>query len=89
LVVCVPAIFVTRVVAKGTAAAIDPGDGDGTSVIGGFAVILAVPSALASLMDVLVLDHDPPAPPPKHRRACQSVGSDGTPVAAPGAGGAP
>jgi predicted PurR-regulated permease PerM len=32
-------------------------------LFGGFAVILAVPftSAVATLIDVLVLDHDPPA----------------------------
>src|SRR5262249_58751288 len=39
-------------------------------LFGGFAVILAVPftSAVATLIDVLVLDHDPPAPPGRRRR---------------------
>jgi predicted PurR-regulated permease PerM len=39
-------------------------------LFGGFAVILAVPftSAVATLIDVLVLDHDPPAAPPPRRR---------------------
>jgi predicted PurR-regulated permease PerM len=39
-------------------------------LFGGFAVVLAVPltSAVATLIDVLVLDHDPPAPSPKRRR---------------------
>lgn len=39
-------------------------------LFGAFAVILAVPvtSAVATLIDVFVLDHDPPPPPPKGRR---------------------
>jgi predicted PurR-regulated permease PerM len=39
-------------------------------LFGGFAVILAVPftSAVATIIDVLVLDHDPPAPPARRRR---------------------
>jgi predicted PurR-regulated permease PerM len=39
-------------------------------VFGGFAVVLAVPftSAVATLIDVLVLDHDPPAEPARHQR---------------------
>ena len=39
-------------------------------LFGGFAVILAVPftSAVATVIDVLVLDHDPPAAPAKRRR---------------------
>jgi hypothetical protein len=34
-------------------------------VFGGFAVVLAIPvtSAVATLIDVLVLDHEPPAQP--------------------------
>jgi len=40
-------------------------------LFGGFAVILAVPfmSAVAVLIDVFVLDHDPPAPQPRRRSA--------------------
>jgi len=39
-------------------------------LFGGFAVILAVPftSAVATLIDVFVLDHDPPPPPPSRKR---------------------
>ena len=40
-------------------------------LFGGFAVVLAIPvtSAVATLIDVLVLDHEPPAePPPRQRR---------------------
>ena len=39
-------------------------------LFGGFAVILAVPftSAVATVIDVLVLGHDPPAPPARRRR---------------------
>jgi predicted PurR-regulated permease PerM len=39
-------------------------------LFGAFAVVLAVPvtSAVATLIDVFVLDHDPPPPPPKGRR---------------------
>ena len=39
-------------------------------LFGAFAVVLAVPvtSAVATLIDVFVLDHDPPPPPPQGRR---------------------
>jgi predicted PurR-regulated permease PerM len=39
-------------------------------LFGGFAVILAVPftSAVATIIDVLVLDHDPPASPARRGR---------------------
>jgi len=39
-------------------------------LFGGLAVILAVPftSAVATLIDVFVLDHDPPAAQPRRRR---------------------
>jgi predicted PurR-regulated permease PerM len=39
-------------------------------VFGGFAVILAIPvtSAVATLIDVFVLDHEPPAETPRRRR---------------------
>jgi predicted PurR-regulated permease PerM len=48
-------------------------------IFGGFAVILAIPAASASatLIDVLVLGHDPPARPPARRRRFPGVGSAG------------
>jgi predicted PurR-regulated permease PerM len=47
-------------------------------LFGGFAVILAVPvmSAVATLIDVFVLDHEPPAkPPPRQRRVLARRGT--------------
>jgi predicted PurR-regulated permease PerM len=46
-------------------------------LFGGFAVILAVPftSAVATLIDVLVLDHDPPAPAARRRKLSWSGSS--------------
>jgi predicted PurR-regulated permease PerM len=47
-------------------------------LFGGFAVILAVPamSAVATLIDVFALDHEPPAkPPPRRRRALARRGA--------------
>jgi predicted PurR-regulated permease PerM len=48
-------------------------------LFGGLAVILAVPftSAVATLIDVLVLDHDPPKAAPKRRRLALSGLSPG------------
>jgi predicted PurR-regulated permease PerM len=39
-------------------------------LFGGFAVILAIPvtSAVATMIDVFVLDHEPPTEAPRHQR---------------------
>jgi predicted PurR-regulated permease PerM len=48
-------------------------------IFGGFAVILAVPftSAVSTVIDVFILDHDPPAPPPRRRRPWSRPRADG------------
>jgi predicted PurR-regulated permease PerM len=60
-------------------------------LFGGFAVILAVPftSAVATLIDVFVLDHDPPPKPPRKRRIPQRLRArpDGVATADAQAGG--
>jgi hypothetical protein len=46
-------------------------------LFGGFAVVLAIPftSAVATVIDVLVLDHDPPAKPAPSKRRFARAGS--------------